>query len=172
GHHTTEDKMPMNYWFTADTHFGRGIIVPFRRPYRTWQEMHEALIGNWNMAVQLNDVVYHLGDFGIGVDGELEEIFGRLHGHKILVRGNHDSDRVLGLGWTDMAKEAAIRVGRQTILLSHRPHLEWKGKEQGVWHLFGHVHRRRGYGGKSLNVGVDCWEFFPVGLDRITHLLG
>lgn len=51
-------------WFTSDTHFGHNNIMKFcQRPWKTVEEMDNALIQNWNSVVGENDIVFHLGDF-------------------------------------------------------------------------------------------------------------
>jgi calcineurin-like phosphoesterase family protein len=53
-----------NVYFTADQHFGHaGIIGLCKRPFRSVEEMDEAMIANWNAVVGPDDEVWHLGDF-------------------------------------------------------------------------------------------------------------
>jgi len=53
-----------NVHLTADNHFGHANIIGFtNRPFADVQEMDNQMIGRWNVAVQANDVVIHLGDF-------------------------------------------------------------------------------------------------------------
>ena len=54
----------MTVWFTADTHFGHGgALGRFKRPFRSVDEMDEALVARWNERVRHTDEVWHLGDF-------------------------------------------------------------------------------------------------------------
>ena len=51
-------------YFTADQHFSHaGIIGLCKRPFRSIEEMDEAMIANWNTVVGPDDDVWHLGDF-------------------------------------------------------------------------------------------------------------
>jgi calcineurin-like phosphoesterase family protein len=133
--------------------------------------MAETLVDNWNSAVRPSDVVYHLGDFAYGFGflsrRNLKKIFGGLHGHKILIVGNHDLEETLGLPWVDIAKAALITVEEQSIHLSHQvPSLRLhKG---GVWYLHGHTHGRQCVG---LDVGVDCWDYHPVSFEAISRIV-
>jgi len=155
-------------YFIADTHFGHAeIIKTFQRPFSGPDEMTETLIENWNEVVGQNDLIYHLGDFGLWLRVDLSGIFRRLHGHKILIRGNHDNEETLALPWTDAAKGLMITAQSQDIWLSHNPQTSWEGCEQGAWHLYGHVHGRGRRNGLSLDAGVDCWDFRPVGFAEI-----
>lgn len=79
-------------WFISDTHLGHKNILayePDARPFKTIEEMNETIITNWNNTVGKNDTVYHLGDFAFGRANV--ELADRLHGHKKLCLGNHDT---------------------------------------------------------------------------------
>lgn len=46
-------------WFTSDLHFGHAAVIHYcKRPYGSLEEMHAALIRNWNQFVRPEDVVY------------------------------------------------------------------------------------------------------------------
>lgn len=78
-------------FFTSDLHFGHKNIIRFdNRPFSTVEEMDEALIRNWNAKVSDEDTVYVLGDISWYNDAKTSEIINSLHGHKILIKGNHD----------------------------------------------------------------------------------
>lgn len=82
-------------WLISDTHFTHRNIIGFTRedgtplrPFKSVEEMDEALVENWNSVVKPNDVVYHLGD--VVINRSALPILGRLNGRKKLIRGNHD----------------------------------------------------------------------------------
>lgn len=84
-----------NKFFIADTHFGHGNILTFKRndgtPLREFasiEEHDETLVKNWNAVVRPVDTVYALGD--IVIHRRNMPILGRLNGKKRLIRGNHD----------------------------------------------------------------------------------
>jgi calcineurin-like phosphoesterase family protein len=60
------------------------------RPFQSVSEMNERLIENWNALVKPQDMVFFLGDFGLGSTDFLADLCARLHGNKICIRGNHD----------------------------------------------------------------------------------
>jgi calcineurin-like phosphoesterase family protein len=78
-------------WFTADLHLGHeNIISSCQRPFETVDEMNRTIIEKWNERVDPADTVWVLGDFALGPILESIVLVSQLHGHKILVAGNHD----------------------------------------------------------------------------------
>jgi len=74
-------------YFTADHHFGHKNIIEYtNRPFSTVGEMDEALITAWNETVDLDDRVYHLGDFTLGAFGSANRFFIRLNGQIKIVQ--------------------------------------------------------------------------------------
>lgn len=114
---------------------------------------------------------FHLGDFGVWGVLNLAEIFNRLNGTQVLIVGNHDTPETLCLPWRERAESAFVAVGGQRIWLSHHPRKSWKDKDNGTWHLYGHVHGSKRLGGSSLDVGVDCWKFQPISFTKIQEAL-
>ena len=85
------DTRKQNVFFTSDTHFSHANIIRYcDRPYKNTDEMNDDLIERWNERVGNNDIVFHLGDFGMVNQKKLEEIVGRLNGRIYFVRRNHD----------------------------------------------------------------------------------
>ena len=82
----------MKVFIISDTHFGHENIIKYcNRPFSSVEEMDEKMIKNWNETVSNNDVVLHLGDFGLGKKEYIASIVKRLNGKKILIMGNHDN---------------------------------------------------------------------------------
>jgi calcineurin-like phosphoesterase family protein len=166
---STRSSESVNIYFTADTHFGENYNWKIKkRPFSSAQEMNKALIQNWNKIVTDRDTVYHLGDVGNSLG--LSSILQRLHGRKILIKGNADPLPlpVRGLYWDEVAEESMIiDVEGQKIWLAHRPHKRWPGQNRGTWHLHGHCHGLDSTKPGRLDVGVDCWDFRPVSFAEI-----
>ena len=81
----------MKRFYIADTHFGHKNIIRYdNRPFNSVHEMDNELIENWNSVVSNDDIVYILGDISWYDDSKTANIFSRLNGHKILIKGNHD----------------------------------------------------------------------------------
>ncbi len=165
----------MPTFFTADTHFADPHILRQRGPlFATLEDHDETLIARWNAVVAAKDEVWHVGDFAGEASRErCRAIFDRLAGVKRLVRGNHDTNRVLDLPWVDPPVESAritVRDDAGTewrLFLSHYPHRSWPGLWRGVRHLYGHTHARLADTTRSCDAGVDAWGGAPVGIASI-----
>ena len=82
----------MKVFIISDTHFNHANIIKYcNRPFKDTKEMYEAMIKNWNETASNNDIVIHLGDFGLGNKEYIASIIKRLNGKKILIMGNHDN---------------------------------------------------------------------------------
>ncbi|WP_363325343.1 metallophosphoesterase [uncultured Methylobacterium sp.] len=135
--------------FTADLHLNHaGVIRMSNRPFADVAEMNEAIIDAWNSRVRPGDAVWFLGDFAMGASpAECQAFFGRLHGIKHLVRGNHDAKRVLDLPWASQHDLVQTTVDGARLVLCHYAMRSWPGAWRGALHLFGHTHatlHRRG----------------------------
>lgn len=86
-----------NTFICADLHFGhRKVVNALRddnvtkqRPWFNTEDHDTALIRNWNMRVDPNDLVLVAGD--VAINRSALNTIVRCHGRKILVKGNHDN---------------------------------------------------------------------------------
>jgi calcineurin-like phosphoesterase family protein len=171
-----------NVFFTSDTHFGHKNLLKIGkgRPFSNIKEHDEALINNWNSVVKPNDIVFHLGDVSLCYnEKELAEIFKKLNGHKHIIVGNHDRQKLLAYS-LNLGLIQSMRTYHEykyegddgkiyTFIMMHWPILEpnhiFRNKdhnEVSVIGLYGHIHHANNYDEiyKSLNfpcvhVGVD-----------------
>ncbi|OAS26871.1 metallophosphoesterase [Methylobacterium platani] len=164
----------MAVFFTADTHFGdRHILRQRGRLFASLAEHDETLVANWNAVVGVEDEVWHVGDFAAHAErAHCAAIFARLNGVKRLVRGNHDSNRVLELPWADPPVESARITLREDgrewrLFLAHYAHRAWPGLWRGTRHLYGHTHGTLPDTTRSCDVGVDAWDYRPVRLPAL-----
>lgn len=159
-------------FFTSDTHFDHESIIHLsNRPFKSVDEMNEALIANWNAVIGPKDTVWHLGDFSMGSNQRASVFADRLNGSIHLMEGNHDHktvrDCASSFASIDLMK--TISVDSQRIVLCHYPMREWDKAWRGSWHLFGHVHGRLDNEpfSKSMDVGVDSHHFRPLAFEEI-----
>jgi calcineurin-like phosphoesterase family protein len=178
----------MNRYFTADLHLGhRNIISYCDRPFRDVDEMNAGLVERWNDTVRPGDEVIVLGDVAMGrIDASLALIAG-LHGRKVLVAGNHDrcwaghrrgveaaTVRYLAAGFDEILQGTVqLELDGTPVLAGHFPyhgdshdHDRYTGHrpvDTGGWLLHGHIHDRWKVRERMINVGVDVWDYRPVG---------
>ena len=169
-------------YFTSDTHFNHANVIKHcDRPFAGLEQMHEALIGNWNEAVRPNDDIYILGDFMFAKNrSEVAGMLEKLNGRKYLIKGNHDK-RSYCEGLFEWVKDyQVLKYNGLKFVMFHFPILVWDGyyKDNRI-HLYGHVHNTglRGFdeypemkaleGKRAYNVGVDVNDFKPVGIEEI-----
>ncbi len=163
----------MTIWFTSDQHYGHSnIIVSCKRPFHDADTMNHEMISRYRSKVKPEDTVYFLGDVAF-VDPR--PILAHLPGHKFLIIGNHDQKRRKDLGkseafgWIKDVEE--IEVQGQKIWTSHYPHRSWPSSYHGSWHLHGHTHGSLPNLPSSRDVGVDCWDFYPVSFETLATQL-
>lgn len=180
--------------FTSDTHFSHARMATEIRGFGSVEEHDETIIENWNSVVKRDDVVWHLGDVGMGRLDKFVSQLRRLNGTIHLVTGNHDecwpglrdSFRVqrqwMGI-FQSIQAYARRRVGSTTVLMSHFPYdgdhtdtdrcTQYRLRNEGAWLLHGHTHfKDQQLHGHQLHVGLDAWGLKPVPLSVVQHLIG
>lgn len=173
-------------YFTSDTHFCDDNIIAYtNRPFKTTDEMDDALIENWNAVVPKDGIVFHLGDFCFGRAGKYNKILKRLNGTIYLVLGNHDIRSLpekVEWRFKGIYSQMYITVDGQHIWLNHYPFLCFGGAYKGSWQLFGHVHSgERSVTGIDLprleylfptqyDVGVDNNNYRPVSFTDVKRI--
>lgn len=174
-------------WFTSDLHFFHKNILKYcGRPFSDVEGMNDGLVKNWNSVVLGEDIVFILGDVGLGSRKKIIEFLKQLNGRKVLVIGNHDHEY---LGHEDFEEvfecilyQSYILIGEQKIYLNHFPLLCFDGADKEcnpTWQLFGHVHSKEGNmdGNEKerlaycyptqYDVGVDNNDYFPISFDEV-----
>lgn len=158
-----------NIWIISDTHFGHENILNFKRedesPLRAFEsveEMDENLVSRWNSVVRPQDHVYHLGD--VAMRRQCISTVARCHGHKRLVRGNHDVYKTKDyLPYFD--EIYGIRV-LDNIIFTHIPiHPLSLGRFKANVH--GHIHANKSPEGAYYNVSVEAIDYTPISLEDL-----
>lgn len=167
-------KEPQKVWYTSDTHFGQERTLNFsKRPFKTVKDMDLELISWWNKNVTMNDVVYHLGDFG-----DNGKYLDCLNFKKLIFnKGNYERDEKNPDVLKDMKKRNDVEIynndeievdsGIYHYILRHEP-ITGKKVPKGSIVLFGHVHGRGGFGKRNgIDVSVDYHGFKPVSQSEV-----
>lgn len=176
----------MTTWFTSDTHFYHpNIILYCDRPYlaegderergkissRSVRMMNEDLVKKWNSLVQPSDTVWHLGDFVVGrhTPLELKELLYSLNGEIHLVYGNHDRKDVRRHKRFASKHEATmLKFGEYNVHLCH--YRKYEHLASTNFRLHGHSHGKNWDKHNIIDVGVDCWGYYPITFDMILEL--
>jgi calcineurin-like phosphoesterase family protein len=174
-------------WFTADLHFGHANIIRYcHRPFANVEEMDDGLTARWNLTVHPDDEVWVVGDVAMGQIGQTLSHVASLHGHKVLVPGNHDRCWP-GHGqdveaWTTEYQAAGferivsgpvqLQMGGTAVTVDHFPYrgdsrpveryVDQRPADRGGWLVHGHIHDRWRQSGRQINVGIDAWGGRPV----------
>ena len=155
------------HWFIADEHYGHTNIIGYtNRPFKSVQEMNEAMISNHNKVVGQEDVVIHAGDFTLKDKQYAAKIIKRLNGKHIFLKGSHD--RWLNKN-TNMIWEGMIE--KQFVVICHYCLRTWARSHYNTWLLFGHSHGKLEPIGKSWDIGVDNNNFYPVSFEQIKEIM-
>jgi len=164
----------MTIFFTADQHFGHGgkdgkhgIIEYCKRPFNDIDEMNKSLIERWNSVVQPDDIVFVLGDFAFRHPEGYKE---KLNGTVRLMDGSHDSyDEGIKLITIKQKRYFPNHPEYKDIVLCHYALRVWEKSHYGNWHLFAHSHGMLEPWGKSFDVGVDCWNYYPISIEQVAE---
>lgn len=160
----------MTIFFISDTHFGHTNILKFTkadgsklRPWDDLEEMHEAMVQNWNSVVKPQDKVYHLGDVYMGGRPDMP-LLERLNGHKRLVLGNHD-----GYDTSCYLKHFEHVYGSRQFdgfIFTHIP-IHTDSLARWGHNVHGHLHANGVNDARYINVSVEQIDYTPISLDEL-----
>jgi len=167
--------MTNKIFYTSDTHFGHKNIIKYGNRYKycqTVEEMDQLLIDNWNSVVGKEDTVIHLGDVAFP-QNNINDIMNQLNGNIHLVLGNHDYKKGKPYSYLDyffhIYADQIVIQHEMKLVLCHYPIKNWPYKHKGYKHLHGHSHGNDLYDIDAIDVGVDCWDLFPISLEQVKH---
>lgn len=184
-----------NIWFVGDTHFNHANLI---RGSTTWkdktdcrdfdskEEHDKTIINNINKVVGVRDVLYHLGDFGMGNKQSVYDFRKQIKCPTIhYIIGNHDhaikNNSILKsddgfVNARDLFNSVNDIVDKKingiNMVLCHFPFHSWHRKHYGSIHLYAHTHCELNYHPQAMCVSIDCHpEFRPFSLTEIIHTL-
>lgn len=171
----------------ADPHFGHSGVCKFLgrtgeklRPWDDVYKMNEDMIKWYNEVVNDEDRVYILGDVAMNRKG-LDSSLHRLKGRKVLVKGNHDQDKLSY--YSKFFDDIRAYVVKKGFIMSHIPiHpgslSRWDINIHGHLHD-GSVHYEDKYDqpdvykdNRYVCVSVEHTNFRPILLDNILKNAG
>lgn len=162
--------MRCNVFFYSDPHFFHKNIVMFRKidGCETEEQQREYQRKKWNSVVKPNDVVYILGDVVLTRwNDEVREFIKSLNGRKILILGNHCSEREHIRNFYDMFQEIHGVLKYKEFWLSHIP-LSRKTVFGNMVNVHGHIHDVYEENDPHyFNVSADVINFTPIRIDQL-----
>lgn len=152
-------------WFTADTHFGSGLISKLRG-YPSVKAHDESLLAAINDSVLREDELIILGDFG----EKPAHYRMRIKCKTIrFIMGNHDKNQQSIQVFGQVFRQWSTKVCGHKTYLSHYPHAYWDKSHNGSFHLYGHTH---GYKEEILDGFFPERRSMDVGMDNAFRLTG
>jgi len=141
------------------------------RPFCTVENMNCNLIDNWNSKVGHDDIVFHLGSFGLGTVKDQREKFIELNGKITLVRSKDDAyiKKLIEIGFDSIADKLEFEHGGYRFIMTHDPLSQeiFDDDSHGFINLHGSSIGSRKIVKNRVNVSSFLWEYSPVSLDEI-----
>ena len=183
-------------YLTSDWHFNHNkdfIYEP--RGFSNIQEMNETIIKRWNEVIQKDDIVYVLGDCGLGGSGDqalaaIKTYIEQLNGTIKIIYGNHDTKNRIDMYKTcknidsvssdSYCYATVVHYEGYHFYLSHYPticsNLDFdKPLKARIINLCGHSHITNPFGdwdrGIIYHVEIDAHNCYPVSIDQIIEEL-
>ena len=164
--------MQTKTYVTSDLHFNHtGVLSMERKQFSTIEEHNEYIINEYNKVVHENDTCYILGDVGFinpkhSSLKELSILVKRLHGKKILIRGNHDiftnQEAINQLGFSAVYDGPIyLPYSKGSIILSHEPVQECFHNPYCI-NVHGHLHGANLKMDNFYNVNISNTKYKPV----------
>lgn len=170
-------------WLYADPHFYHTNICKFTNsddsPLRPWDNadtMSAEMIAWYNDVVDDKDRVYILGDVGMNRRA-LDRSLPYLKGRKILVKGNHDVDKLSY--YSQYFDDVRAYVVKKGFVMSHIP-IHPASLSRWNLNIHGHLHSNKVMLDKTPNiqddryrcVSVEHTNYRPILLDQVLDEAG
>lgn len=137
--------MSPHVFLYADPHFSHQGVCEFLRddgtklrPWDSALEMNRVLVENWNATVSPKDKTYILGD--VAFNKKALQIVAALNGTKVLIKGNHDTEKLSVYAALFEDVRACHILGR--CLLTHIP-VHPASVTRWAGNIHGHTHQNR-----------------------------
>lgn len=150
-----------NFYILSDTHFYRNAVYNKEVSQKDIRDF----IAKYNNRIRDNDIVIFLGDISTRhivkpefsyIKTKLKEIFSKLKGKKILIRGNHDivlnDSFYKELGFKYITNK--LILPNKKIILTHVPH---DVDKTDLFNIHGHIHGSKLYYGMKSDDHIDAF---------------
>lgn len=153
-----------NVWFISDIHAGHLNVTKWRTQFATESDHFEAVKENYHKVVTKRDHVYFLGDIAFN-PSRLKDIAGWRAERKILIVGNHDTERMMMRELVGAFQEVHSLLKYKEFWLSHAPiHPD---ELRGKLNLHGHCHSHLIDDKRYMNVCLEHTNYAPISLAEV-----
>ena len=167
-------------YFTSDLHLCHDREFVYKsRGFSSVKEMNETIIERWNSVVNDSDTIYVLGDIMLNDNEEGIRIWNKLHGYKMIIPGNHDTNARIDL-YMEQPKTYVIGMadiihyGKFRIYISHYPTITSNVDEthlsQHLLNFYGHTHQKTNFYNDIpwfYHVGMDSHDCTPISIEDV-----
>lgn len=162
----------MKRYICSDLHLGHSNIHRFRSQFKTAEDHHELVFNNLQELQGKRSMLFLLGDVAF-TDEWVDKITDLRFGRKVLLLGNHDTDRKINInklfGWFD---EVHSLLSYKGTWLSHCPihPIEIRKKHMNI---HGHTHpylmldNSREVDNKYRNVCMEYTNYKPIDFEFV-----
>lgn len=171
--------MSCEIWITSDLHLGKDN--------GGFSGVDEEIIENLNELVQLNDILYIIGDLKYGNRDAIARARRAIKCKNVhLITGNHDSETEKNVlirnkparsYFSSVSTLLHKRIRGVNYVMCHYPLQRWKGDSNGSVMLHGHMHgknkeykNKAGLLYKQIDVGIMTNNWKPYNLKDIQNL--
>lgn len=159
--------MKIDYVY-GDLHLGQTFLfnIIYSKNFKTKEKYAEALVKEWNSKVKETDTVLLLGD--LGYSSWIEKYIPILKGHKILILGNHDHEKIeYYLQFFEEVYNHPIWA-HPRIVFSHEP----IPVEKGCFNIHGHTHLKSLKSDSHINLCPELWDYKMISWKRVLRFIG
>lgn len=152
----------------SDLHLGHSNICKYREGFSSAQEHHETLFENLATNVGKRDTLYLLGDIAFTLEW-LERIKTIKARHKLLVVGNHDTERGITMRHlVDVYDSVVSLFSKRNYWFSHAPiHSDEIRRRFGNIH--GHCHGHKIDDKRYINACVEHTNYKPITFEELVN---
>lgn len=156
-----------NILFIGDIHAGHDNSLKWRLGFENMGNYMSIVDKNIRSKVTKRDITYFMGD--IVLNESWAPYFKTLPGKKVLILGNHCTERVSIKTLVDTFDEVHGMMKFKEFWLSHAPiHPE---ELRGKVNIHGHVHSNTLNDSRYVNTSMENINYMPVSLDEIRKYL-
>lgn len=167
-----------NIFLCSDHHFGHSNILTFLnadgtrvREFDSVEQMDETMVSNHNRVVSPKDKVYFLGD--VAFSKKTLAIVARLNGEKVLVKGNHDQEKLPE--YEKYFKDVRGSHQFDGLILTHIP-IHVDSLSRWAANVHGHLHTREvmtqgNPDARYFNVSMERIAFTPISLESAKQII-